>query len=89
MGIVLWFLSGLVAFFAARRIPAARPLAWIGELLLAMFFAGLAGLGATYLDFGGWRELDWRAGLFALIVALGGLGLVRAIATAASRASNR
>jgi hypothetical protein len=79
MGIALWLGGGLVAFLAARLIPLRRPGGlWI-ELIAALVVAGALGLVATALDFGGWREPDWRAGVFAMLGAFAAAGLVRAI----------
>ena len=71
--------SGIAAFFVARIIPLLRQTQWIAELVTAIVAALLAGLVATALDFGGWRELDWRAAAFAFCVALAAAGVVRGI----------
>jgi hypothetical protein len=39
----------------------------------------IAGAVATALDFGGWNEPDWRAGVFAFASALAVIGWMRAI----------
>ena len=39
----------------------------------------LAGLSATALDFGGWGEVDWRAGAFVIFCAFAAIGCSRAI----------
>ena len=77
MGIVLWAAAGIVAFLVARIVPVGRGRAWIAELLVALGASLLLGALATALDFGGWRELDWRAGVFALLGALAAVGFVR------------
>lgn len=64
MGIALWLACAAVVFFAARSVPYARPIAWLAELIVAIVSAIALGAAATALDFGGWKELDWRAGLF-------------------------
>ncbi len=63
MGIALWLVCGVVAFGLARVIPFARRSPW-PELAAAVTVALLLGVLATALDFGGWKEPDWRAGLF-------------------------
>lgn len=77
MGIGLWIVAGLGAFSLARLARAGRSRRWWGEAAMAVLFAAAAGLTATVLDFGGWREPDWRAGLFAFLVASGAIGLAR------------
>jgi uncharacterized membrane protein YeaQ/YmgE (transglycosylase-associated protein family) len=78
VGTALWLGCGFVAFVIARIIPVARRRRWAGELALGLVTALLLGLLATALDFGGWNEPDWRAGLFAAFGALSALGLARA-----------
>lgn len=77
MGTALWVVSSVAAFLLARMLPWERRRHWIGELLVSVI-AGL-GLGvlATALDFGGWNEPDWRAGLFVFAGALTAIGLFR------------
>jgi fluoride ion exporter CrcB/FEX len=77
VGIVLWLVSAIIAFFLARMLPWLRPRRWIGEFLVTVVAALLLGVLATALDFGGWRELDWRAGLFAGLGTLAVLGAFR------------
>ena len=77
MGIALWFGSAAVAFLLARILPLRRRRAWLGELSAAIVAALLLGIVATALDFGGWNELDWRAGLFTFFGALTGIAIVR------------
>lgn len=79
MGIFVWLLGGLAAWGVARLIPRRRSRSWRGELLMALTAAFLLGAGATALDFGGWREPDWRAGLFAFSGSFAILGLIRAV----------
>jgi hypothetical protein len=78
MGIVLWFAAGLAAFLLARLVPLRRP-RWFFEIAASVTAGMLAGLVATALDFGGWREIDWRAGAFAFFISLAVLGLARAL----------
>ena len=79
IGPVLWLAAGLVAWTTARIVPAGRTARWGGELAAAAI-AGLAcGIGATALDFGGWREPDWRAVAFAFLGALAAAGLYRLV----------
>lgn len=70
MGIALWVLSGAAAFLLARIIPQGRRPAWLGELLVSLATGLALGVAATALDFGGWREPDWRAALFVLFGAM-------------------
>jgi len=77
MGIVLWLISGAIAFTVARIVPFARRASWFGEGFVTLSAAILLGVAATALDFGGWREPDWRAGLFAFLGALAAASLFR------------
>ena len=77
MGLVMWLTAGGAAAAAARLIRAGRPPRWLGELALGVIAAVIFGVVATALDFGGWKEPDWRAGLFALFGASAILGLAR------------
>ena len=77
MGIALWVASGAVSFTLARLIRAGRGRRWIVELLLAAAVAFILGGVASALDFGGWREPDWRAGLFAFAGSFASVGLLR------------
>lgn len=77
MGIALWAAAGVVAFAVARVVPYGRPDGWLGELLASLATSGALGLVATYFDFGGWREPDWRAAAFAAFGALAILGIIR------------
>ena len=79
MGIALWMLCGVVVFVATRTIAVARPSRFIGELFVALFVAFLAGLGATAFDFGGWNEVDWRAGAFVICCGFAAIGAMRLI----------
>ncbi len=76
MGLALWAGGGVLAFFAARLIPAERR-GWWGELTVAIVVALALGLVATSLDFGGWREPDWRAGLFVCFGSFAAAGATR------------
>ena len=86
MGIALWTACALMLFAAARFVPSGRPVRWVGELVAALTSAMLFGLLATFLDFGGWNELDWRAGVFVFLGAAAVIAIVR-IAGVASRGS--
>lgn len=79
MGLVLWLGAGAVAWFLARIVPSRRSRRWWGELIVALLAALPFGLAATYCDFGGWQEPDWRAGLFALFGAFAAIGIKRLI----------
>jgi uncharacterized membrane protein YeaQ/YmgE (transglycosylase-associated protein family) len=87
MGIAVWLVCAFVAFFLARLIPVGRVpgSGWWVELLISLVAAFLLGVAATALDFGGWREPDWRAALFALLGAFAAVGTVRAIRSPSSR----
>jgi hypothetical protein len=77
MGIALWMTSAALVFFAIRNIRSGRPARWIGELFAVLAGALILGGVATALDFGGWNELDWRAGLFVLFGCLAISGVIR------------
>ena len=47
------------------------------ELVLAIVTAFLLGGAASALDFGGWREPDWRAGAFAFAGSFACVALLR------------
>ena len=77
MGIALWIVTSVAAFLFARMAPWRRRPAWAGELLVSIAAGLLFGTAATALDFGGWSEPDWRAGLFAFLGALAAAGMFR------------
>ena len=77
MGIALWLLTSVAAFALARMAPWRRRKAWVGELLVSIAAGLLLGIVATALDFGGWNEPDWRAGLFVLLGAFAAEGVFR------------
>lgn len=79
MGIATWLMSGLVAWASARIVPFGRRPRWIAELIVALVTAAVFGLTATAMDFGGWRELDWRAALFAFFGAFAAVGVIRLV----------
>lgn len=79
MGLALWLASGIVAWLTARIIPPGRGRGWIGELAAAIVAALICGLIATALDFGGWKEIDWRAGLFAFFGGFAAAGVFRLV----------
>jgi predicted MFS family arabinose efflux permease len=79
MGIALWTACALLIFAAARFVPAGRSARWIGELAATLVSAMIFGPLATYLDFGGWNELDWRAGLFVFFGAAATVAIIRAV----------
>ena len=80
MGLALWSTCGLVAFVLARFVPSGRSRTWLGELVAAIVVAFLLGVAATAFDFGGWRELDWRAGVFAFLGSAAAVGIFRLLA---------
>jgi predicted MFS family arabinose efflux permease len=79
MGIALWTACSLLVFAAARFVPPGRTAQWIGELAAALVSAMIFGLLATYFDFGGWNELDWRAGLFVFFGAAAVIAISRIV----------
>jgi hypothetical protein len=79
MGMALWALCGVAVFAVVRAIGAGRPDGLLAELLGAIVVAFAAGLAATALDFGGWNEIDWRAGLFVTACSLAVIGIGRTL----------
>jgi hypothetical protein len=79
MGILLWLGAGAASFGLARIIRPGRSPRFAAELFAALGAAFLFGAIATALDFGGWKEPDWRAGVFAFLGALAAAGVVRGI----------
>jgi hypothetical protein len=49
------------------------------ELLASVVTALICGFAATALDFGGWREPDWRAILFVFLGTATVIGARRAV----------
>ncbi|HEY8130997.1 MAG TPA: hypothetical protein VII12_03830 [Thermoanaerobaculia bacterium] len=49
------------------------------ELALCLAAGAACGVAATALDFGGWRESDWRAILFVLLGTAFVIGAERAV----------
>jgi hypothetical protein len=87
MGIALWLGCATTVFFVARTVRYARPPRWIGELVTALISSIVMGVIATALDFGGWNELDWRAGLFVFFGTAAILGALRIILLLSARTS--
>jgi hypothetical protein len=79
VGIAFWLAAGLVAFVLSRVISLGRDPRWKSELAVAAVTALLLGVLATALDFGGWQELEWRAGLFAFLGAAAAGGALRLV----------
>jgi hypothetical protein len=79
MGAAFWLASALSIFLVARIIPAGRSHNYLHELITSLAAALGCGLAATALDFGGWRESDWRAILFVLLGTASILGATRAV----------
>ncbi|MEK6371849.1 MAG: hypothetical protein AABO58_04060 [Acidobacteriota bacterium] len=77
MGVAVWLVAGGAAFFVARIVPAGRRT--VLEAIAAIVAAVGAGVAATALDFGGWNEPDWRAGLFVFCCAATVIALIRLI----------
>ena len=78
VGIALWLVCGVVSFGLARLIPFARRSPW-AELGVTVTVALLLGVLATALDFGGWTEPDWRAGLFTFFGSFAAAGTIRVL----------
>jgi hypothetical protein len=76
MGVLLWVACGVAAFAVARSVPVRRR-SPVAEVAIAAAAAALAGVVATTLDFGGVRELDPRAALFAFLIAAAAIGGLR------------
>lgn len=87
MGIALWLGCGVAVFFLSRRFPAGRGSSWLAELLTMIAASLLLGALATALDFGGWKEPDWRAGLFVLFGSAAIAGAVRLLRLLSTRRS--
>ena len=68
-----WWTIGTYALYAA-----------IGLAVAAFAVANLAGIGATALDFGGWKEPDWRAGIFVFLCVAAALAMVRLVRLSSS-----
>jgi hypothetical protein len=77
MGIALWVVCSVLAFLLARMAPWRRRPARAGEFSVSIAAGLLLGAVATALDFGGWNEPDWRAGLFVFLGALAAGGVFR------------
>ncbi len=76
---MFWLASALSIFLIARIIPAGRRHNYLIELIVTMVSALLCGIAATALDFGGWREADWRAILFVVLGSAAVIGTERAV----------
>ena len=77
MGIVTWITGGLLAALIARFLPPRGTVKIPLDLGVAIASSSLLGLAATALDFGGWREADWRAAVFVTLGSLACLGALR------------
>ncbi|HEX3579345.1 MAG TPA: hypothetical protein VHY33_12345 [Thermoanaerobaculia bacterium] len=77
MGIAFWITCALAVFLAIRNIRFGRPSGWIGELFAVVIGALVLGGIATALDFGGWNEMDWRAGIFVVLGSFAVAGAIR------------
>lgn len=79
MGAALWIAAGIAALLVARLVPVRRRARWVPEAVSAVVVAFAAGALATALDFGGYSEPDWRAGVFAFFCATAVIGIIRAV----------
>jgi len=78
MGLGLWIVAGSAAWILARFVPPGR---WaLAEAAAALLASGAAGTAATAMDFGGWNEPDWRAGVFVFCCAAAAIAVVRLVA---------
>ncbi len=79
MGAALWATSALSVFLVARIVPAGRAPNYLTEFGIALAAALAFGVLATALDFGGWRDTDWRALVFVLLGTAAATGAQRAL----------
>ena len=79
MGAALWATAALSVFLVARIVPPGRSKNYLMELLVAIAAAAAFGLAATALDFGGWRDADWRAVVFVVLGTAAATGAQRAL----------
>lgn len=79
MGAVLWITSALSVFLIARIVPPGRDRHYLNELIVALGTSLLLGLIATALDFGGWRDPDWRAIAFVMFGSAFATGALRTL----------
>ena len=79
MGAALWVASALSVFLVARIVPPGRASNYLTELGIAVAAAVAFGVLATALDFGGWRDTDWRAVVFVLFGTAAATGAQRAL----------
>ena len=77
MGLTLWFAAGATAWILARFVPAGRT--GLSEGAAALLACAMAGTAATAMDFGGWNEPDWRAGVFCFCCAAAAIAMVRLV----------
>lgn len=82
MGVALWLLCGIAVFAVCRAIAPGRPRGLASELAVALAVSFVAGLAASALDFGGWAELDWRAGAFVVACSFAAIGISRTVGLA-------
>jgi hypothetical protein len=75
MGFFLWCAAGTAAFAIGRTLPYRSSAT--REALIALACSVIAGVAATAFDFGGWNELEMRAGLLAFFAALTSIAVVR------------
>ncbi len=79
VGVALWLLGGVAVFAGSRAIAPGRPAGLALELVIAILVSFAAGLAASARDFGGWAELDWRAGAFVIVSTFAAIGISRSI----------
>ena len=75
----MWALSALSVFLVARIVPPGRSKNYLIELLVVIVAGAAFGFAATALDFGGWRDTDWRAVVFVLLGTAAATGAQRAV----------
>jgi len=88
MGAAIWLTSALSIFFVAKTVPPGRERNYLTELFVAIAAALVFGVIATALDFGGWRDTDWRAALFVLLGVTAATAAQRALRLARNLGSN-
>ncbi len=76
MGLLTWFLASLAVALLTRWIPQGRR-SLISEAACGVAAGLLAGALATWFDFGGWRELDWRSIAFVMGITMLAIAVVR------------
>jgi phosphomannomutase len=85
MGIVVWIAAAFAGFLVAILVPSGRDRRWTGELIASLLTSAVLALGATALDFGGWREPEPRAALLIVCGSFAAAGAVRLVRLASRK----